>query len=391
MFLFLPDPLIMPNILSGSVLLYFDGPFYMTAPPTLVTPESLELLKLVQSRQPIWNKRLSEIVQSMFQVNQLTKVTWEKLKAIDPKLFKLIYCAFPANYQAYEQVNNWVAASGYTYEQLIKMVVPTLGSAELSRHIFLERYLELECDLDRLYDYCEIILTSDSIDSLIVASYLLRLQIVLNVEDIIGQESAEILLTNECLAPLIEKLLEFSNVKPFPVHDIEKEEMSLSDNVVAWEFFRVLVSQIIDPLNDSRLDQIMHIRTKKYDAVTRLRERCCELAAELRNETSLVGLGDRAMKVIELKLRKELREIFELDNKTWHDLVANLSTDKVLWNSIAGMLATGLTGVGAPLTTASIVSALVSIGTNAVKARNAREQELRQNDFALLYLLNASK
>lgn len=379
---FLPDPLMTPDIISGAVMLYFDGPFLAISPPTVVTPESLKMLELVEARKPRWAKHIFRIVHSLKVVSDATSDTWEKIRAIEPTAFTLLYLGLPANRDAYRRVDDWVAASGYDYESLLPVIRPALGGAELARHIFLERYLELGSDVESLYDYCGNILDVSSIKSLIVSSYLLRLQVILTIP-----KDTRLLFTNEKLAPIIEKLRSLS-----PENDSTDiggfyPERRVDLDVVAWEFFRVLVSSIIDPLDESRLALIGRIRQKHRDEMLRLRALCRELSVELSEESSVIGLGAKAMIVIESKLRKDLRDMFEIDETTWRMFLDGLATDKVLWSSLVGVIA-GAAGSGPMFTAAGLVSALTCVGTSAVKARAAREEKLRESDLALLRLLS---
>jgi hypothetical protein len=377
---FLPDPLMMHSMISGAVLLYFDGPFFVTAPPAVVTSKSFSMLDLVSKRKPSWSEKIFSIAGSLKAVSDITKETWESIESVEPGIFKLAYMAFPANRGAYIRVDNWVAMSGFKYEELKSIAIPPLGAAELARHIFLEQYLEFEQDLESLYEYCEKILKPDSIDSLVIASYLLRLQILLSIPS-----DVPVLFTNEALVPFFEKLISATQAEK----SLPMDSPGVDSDVVSWEFFRVLVSRIIDPLDVDRLTLITRIRTKCHEQVLRLRSRCKELALELVEETSIVGLGDRALNIIELKLRKDLRDLFELDQKAWRDFKNSLASDRVVWTSLASLLA-GLTGSGPMFTAAGIITTLASVGSTAMKVRAARETELKQNDFALLSVLKKS-
>ncbi len=377
---FLPDPLMMHSMISGAVLLYFDGPFFATAPPSVVTSESFSMLDLVSKRKPNWSDKIFSIAGSLKAVNNITKETWESIKSSDPEIFKLAYLAFPANRDAYMRVDNWVAMSGFKYEELKSVVIPPLGDAELARHIFLEQYLEFNGDLELLYEYCEKLLSLDSIESLVIASYLLRLQVLLSIPD-----GVPVLFTNEALVPFFEKL----NAATETEKKVSKDSSGVDSDVVSWEFFRVLVSRIIDPLDVDRLAAITRIRKKCHEQVLRLRSKCKELAPELIEKTSIVGLGDRALKIIEFKLRKDLRDLFELDEKAWRDFKYSLISDRVVWTSLASIIA-GLTGSGPMFTSAGIITTLASVGSTAMKVRAARESELKQNDFALLRVLKQS-
>lgn len=375
----LPDPIVDPSLLSGAVLLYFDPPYLFASPPAVITRESFEMMDLVASRRPPWARRIKEIVGSLLEVNKAARATLDMINELAPGTVLSMYWAYPANEAAFAKVDAWVERSGYSYAELMNVAIPPFGAAELARHLFLERYLELERDCDQLYQYCDTVIGSDDLNSLVVASYLLRLQAILALP-----ADAKLLLTNESLGPFLQAILRNSENEGVPSDT--KREPVLEGDVLAWEFFRVLVSRLVDPLSDDRLRQLLRIRSESAEEIQRLKARCREMSSHLDGETSVVNLGQKALNVIERTMRRELRELFELDANAWRDFKDSLAADKVLWTSLAGVL-TGLAGSGVTIAAAGVISALASVGTTAVKTRNAREKRLRESDLALLRVL----
>ena len=383
-FLLLPDPLLSIQEISGAVLLYFDGPFISVLPPVVVTPESFSLFDLACSRGPAWAEDLALLIGALQITNQLARETKFLLDRTAPDLFKSAYIALPANFDAYERVTSWVTAAGYSYEDLESVIDPTMARAELARHIFLEKYLECDRDLEKLYRYSAEIFSSPDLSDFIVASYLLRLQAFVTVP-----EDQLILLTNQRIAPLLERIRhsnqeESGSERPNSVSN--SPEPMIAADVVAWEFFRVLVSRAIDPLDEKRLQLVVRSRNSQKDEIDRLKYKCRELATDLLNAKSIVGLEDKAAGIIDSKLRKEMKLIFELDEKAWRGFLNSISEDKVIWGSLASMLG-GVSLSGPIFTTAGLVGLLSTIGAAAVKARNSREAQLAASDLSLLHTL----
>jgi hypothetical protein len=373
----LPDPLIAPSLLSGAVLLYFDGPFVCAAPPAVVTEESFELLRLVTARKPTWEHRIKKICGDLRAANIAACFLYDALQSQVPDTFRMVYFSFPADRGAYTRVDELIAAAGLEYRDLRASIIPTLGNAELARHIFLESYIEANKDIETLYSYCDSILSVEAIDSLEVASYFLRLQILDSVPP-----DTPVLLTNSEFLRILERV---RKNRPSTL-DVEAPEQFVNKDVVAWEFFRVLVSRLVDPLDSDRLRLVAKLRAKQREEVLRLRQRCQELSNKLAKETSVLGLGERAQSIIDNELRRELRDLFELDSRSWSDYLNALASDKVTWTSLAGIIA-GIASSGPLVTTAGAVSAFATLGSTAVKVRAAREDWLRRNDFSLLRLL----
>jgi hypothetical protein len=374
---FLPDPILDLGMVSGATLLYFDGPFIGTTPPAVVTPEAFALLDLVASRRPSWTHRLESIVRSLLVANAAADKSWRALTAIAPDKFKRVYLSLPADREAFGRVDEMVSLSGFTYADLKPATIPTLSYAELARHIFLEMYVGLGQDFESLYDYCDSVLGVETTDALEVASYLLRLQALLKISS-----ASPVLLTNGGLAPLFERL---ASLAP-QGETVGGGGGVVDDDVVAWEFFRVLVSRIVDPLNEQKLHVVGEILRSRRSQVLRLRARCKDLVSELSEQTSVVGLAERVLAVIESRLRSELRELFELDERSWREYVTSLASDKSVWIAVSGAIA-GLTMGGATFTMAGTIATLATIGSAAVKARASREDALRQSDLALLHVL----
>lgn len=255
----------------------------------------------------------------------------------------------------------------------------SLGLAELARHIFLEAYLEHDRNVERLYDYCEGILGSGAIDALVVSSYLLRMQILEAVP-----KDTPVLLTNEHLAQLVERLFHLSGT----TNPESPLEATVNADVVAWEVFRVLVSRLVGPLDPKRFRVVVRAATKRREEVLRLRARCRKLSEELSGATTIVRLGQRAADMVDSHLGEELQTLLELDGDTWRKFLVALGSDKAVWTSIASTVA-GLAGSGSMFTTAGAIGAVATIASTGVKVAAERADHLRKNDLGLLRLLKS--
>ena len=375
--LMLPDPLLDVSMLSGAVLLYFDGPFIAAAPPAVVTTESGGLFKLVADRNPSWAGTLNRIASALAQASRLALATRELVQAEAPDLIQFVYYSFPADAAAYARVDDLVAKSGIDYRDLRAAATPILGLAELARHIFLEAYLQLGRNLERLYRYCETILECDSIDTLLGASYLLGLQVLEMVPP-----NTPILLTDEQLAPLVEQ----KTKKNLHGDQNASPGNCIDSDVCAWECFRVLVSRIVDPLDAGRFRLVAGRAKRNRSEVLRLRTRCRELACELSDANSIVGLGHRAAQLVEARLRRELQDMFELSDGAWRQFLTELGSDKTAWTALGSTIA-GLAGASPLVTTGGAIGMVATVASTAVKVSAARRNTLQKSDLALVRLL----
>jgi hypothetical protein len=224
-------------------------------------------------------------------------------------------------------------------------------------------------DWTRLFDYCAA-LFSEELDTVLTTAYMLRVPLL--------QRSAEVLLSNGRLIPFLASL----PVVP-DLGDKDGDHGKRLD-VVAWEFFRQLVSPVVDPLNEARVKKVGEIIARDRGEIERLRKRCLALALELGEESDLTVLQSRIRNHIRAHVEEEIQAILEIDRQATRQLLDSVFSDEKTWAGIALLLCSLLSG-GQILTAGSAIYALSSLGAKAFQVARKRRETLKASGYTLLY------
>jgi hypothetical protein len=281
--------------------------------------------------------------------------------------------------------------------KVVQSVDPFSASDELFAHIFFEKYLELfypnhspqelvalgmelaaaprdrssaAIDWGKLYEYCGKLFGSTDLEWLLAASYMFRMPLLERLD--------AILLSNERLIPLLASL----PIEPTTAPNTKPAEEVL--DVAAWEFFRQLVSPIVDPPNEHRVQKLSQFIRTRADEIERLRTQCLRLARELGTESDLHLLQSRISNHIRMNVEKDVHPALNLDSRAVNDLLTTVFSDEKTWLAIATFLYSLLNG-GEVLTAGSAIYSFANIGSRAFNASADRNEKLRANNYTLLY------
>jgi len=254
----------------------------------------------------------------------------------------------------------------------LSMVYPEfLG--EIFRHIMLEVFHEKHGDISELYRYCEALFERETRRQLLVKGYFLR---VFQLSQL--RKESSLLLTNEALIPFLSAL---------PVETDVQAQEPITDDVIAWEFFRRIVSPRIDPLDGDKIVFVADILESRPEEIERLKTKCLALSEKCRGIVTLETLVERVEKLIRTDVGKEIADLLNLDRKAVDDLIVSLFSDKNTWLGIAGLIG-GLVA-GQPLLSAGgAITALSAFGAASFKQAAERRQKLRTSDFSLIYTMS---
>src|SRR5262249_12655236 len=100
-----PDPITAPDMLSGAVFLYFDGPVVSTLPPQVITEVSYDLLRLIAEKRPIWSDTFSGLFSSWRSQQDAFCRMRTILKPLRMR-FKTVWVVYPADADALDRAAN---------------------------------------------------------------------------------------------------------------------------------------------------------------------------------------------------------------------------------------------------------------------------------------------
>ncbi len=364
----LPDPLVSVNLVSGAAFLYFSWPIMVTTPPFIVEPDSLQMMRLMDERKPDWGKKLAGILALHA---SLLSAFEEVQKTLQPlaRALMFVWPVYPATQADLEATAELLTNTTSGDAQAVAAPIDC-ACGELARHIFLEQYLAFDRDLPRLYEYCEGLLQRDRLERALQSAYVMRVRAMSA-----DQGLREVLLTNNTLLPLLDAL---------PIEPSVMPDTATLQDVVAWEYFRQLLSPFLDPLDSRKAELVADMAAHRSDEVTRLRARCARLASETWADGDSENRAEIVARHIRSEVAPDLQELVQLDSRNFADYIASVFSDEKVWLAFAATGAAMAAGHAAAAQGAALAG-LATAGAKAVGALRDKGRLLRQSDYALIY------
>lgn len=372
-------------MVSGAVFLYFhDETVGLTLHPSVSTfmagTDPFQFFRLVEERQPSWAQQFFKLVSYWKTYRASLAQTMAILEPLRGAAFKTIWLAYNRDTYAFESATELLSSSSLAKHEIVASIDQFSASDELFAHIFFGKYLELvspdksnedlfatgkalaqkseevftaNADWTALYQYCDQLFEVNNLENLLTTAYMFRMPAL--------RRADAVLLSNPRLIPFLASL-------PIELQDDTNKGMGTDRlDAIAWEFFRQLVSPMIDPLNKTQVQKISELLKKRDKEIIRLKNRCFALAEELGDEADLELLQRNIRNHIRTSVEKEVQEVLDLDNQALNDLLDSVFADEKTWVGIAIFLYSLING-GDVLTAGSAIYALASIGSKAFKA-----------------------
>ncbi len=204
----------------------------------------------------------------------------------------------------WEAAEDLIASSSLPFAEITKLIDPFSAADELFSHIFFEKFLDLyegdrseeelaalaaerarsrdfrprEVDWQRLYEYVDKLLDNRSLDEILTTTYMFRLGIL--------NALPSVLLSNPALIKFLSSL-------PVEAERKAGDQGTLNGDVIAWEFFRQLLSARLDPIDDNSVALLRNLIQSRPAEIEALKRKCLSLALELGAETNLESLQER--------------------------------------------------------------------------------------------------
>jgi hypothetical protein len=403
----LPDACWKTDIVSGALFLYFhDETIWFTLHSSvsafLTGIDPHKFFQLVEQRRPSWAQKFFNFVQYWELYRHSLEDANKLLEPLRGTAFKTILLSYPRGDSALESSMELLSSSNLPKADIINLIDLYSASDEFFSHIFFEKYLELyfpnhtiadfvrmtrelaeahldqspiQVDWTQLYQYCDGLFAAQDLEWLLAAAYMFRLKFT-------KDQIQTVLLSNESLIRFLESL---------PVELIvesDKKRGSDSLDIAAWEFFRQLVSPMLDPLDEKRIRKISGLIHDNGKEIGRLKSKCLRLAQDLGNESNMKILQNTIKTHIRVNVDKEVQELLDIDKKALRELLNLVFSDEKTWAGIAAFLYSLVNG-GPWLTAGSAIYALSSVGSKSFKAAAKRREKIRASDYTLLYRMKS--
>jgi len=402
--LLFPDACWRPDLVSGSVFLYFheEHPAFTLHPSVstfLTGIDPFEFFKFAEDRKPNWFPKLQSFIRIWRKYRGSLDHTSEILAPLHGDAFKTIMLSYPRGSNAWNEAEDLIASSNLPFDEITKLIDPYSASDELFSHIFFEKYLELyeghrsndemvalgkemaeskaappkkSVDWKALYEYCDKRFGNEELEATLTASYMFRLPML--------RQMPSVLLSNPGMISFLSSL-------PIVPQKESGEGKPLDMDAIAWEFFRQLLSSKIDPLEKDSVERIRSLVQRHTAEIVALKRKCLALAEELGDEHDLEVLQKRISQHIRANVEKEIEDLLFLNEATVNEFLDSVFADDKAWIAIATMLYSTVQG-GPLLTAGAAIATLSRIGSKAMKAVAERRNKLETSDYALLYRMS---
>lgn len=399
--LLFPDACWTPRMVSGALFLYFhdDSVGFTTHPSvsTFMTGVSpFGFMQLVEERKPAWLPQFSAFIDAWKIYRSSYHETSKLLEPLHGAGFTGVWLVYDRGSVAWESAKDLLSSVQLEGPEITKVVDPMSASDELFAHIFLEKYLELykdgmppdqvvqlvsqtaradsvelrtDVDWRALYEYCDELFGSTDLKTLLNTAYMFRLPAL--------GDTHSVLLSNP-------RLVDFLASLPVEREPQSEDHADQEYDIVAWEFFRQIVSPHIDPLNEASVGRIMELRAQRVDEIEALKRRCLSLALDLRQVDNLDLLQRKVSLHVRGKVESDVQALLSLDKAASNEFLGRVFSDEKTWMAIAALLYS-LAHAGPIITAGAAIVTLSSIGSKAVGAAAHRRETLRASDYALLY------
>ena len=407
--LLLPDALWHPAQLSGASFLYFhDEKLVFTLHPSvssfLTGIDHFTYLAYLEKESPTWKPEFMKFFNLWHGHQESLHGTYELLKPLQGSAFSTILFSYDRGKRAWQYSEEILSSSSLDIDQIAELIDPFHAADELFAHIFFEKVLEVQhsgkgedfyvnlgkefakCksegiepkkdfDWKPIHDYCNELFTRHTVDQLLTRAYMFRMPIL--------RHSNELFLSNEKLPAFLVSLpVKHSGAEA----DLEDSGEIL--DVVAWEFFRHLLSNHVDPLAPEKVQTIRTIISRRRDEINRLKHKCYELAEDIGSEGDIERLTALVANHIKAKVENDLYDLLQIDKQVFQDFIGELFSDQKTWIAIATFLASLLYG-GEVLTAGSAIVALSSFGSKAFKQAAIKKKRLQCSAYSLIYRMKS--
>ena len=195
-----PDPLYATEQINGAAFLYFPL-LVVTTPSAPIAPWGFEVLSLIDQRDPPWAsafKSLVDVWAGSLQAYQATTHILEPLqRVVTVNLF------YDADLVSVNHTRRLLKDLHFERKDLLGSVDFIVAAGDVARHLLLEVWLELEKDVEALYNHCERVFGRNQQEELLLSVYFTRLASLARFS---GQDSGLIMLSNPQLVPFFSQL-----------------------------------------------------------------------------------------------------------------------------------------------------------------------------------------
>ncbi len=364
--IFLPESLIDPRQVDGSLFIYFDSPIILPAPPLLILPVVGQFLeRMLQSH---WWPQAQSLLHGAADYKQRAATMREVLDPLQGSAFIWILMVYPAEVDQFDSATSLLRSGRLRPESVLETVDSRLCAAELLRH--LGAMCASSHGVEFAAERAESLIQNTMLRESLAAAALIRLSLV---HDFAGEA---VVLSNPRLVQTLGSL----EVEP----SSQPVAPDIGHEAVAWEIFRQLLHAYTHPLTPEVAERMATIRQDRLDAAKRLRARCLDVARTLGEKHDAESITATAQRLICERLQDDVASVLTIDRKAVRKLIDQLLSNDKVWIGVSGILSV-LAGVPPIVAGASGLALVATFGAEAYKQSVVRREKLQSSPFTLLY------
>jgi hypothetical protein len=246
----------------------------------------------------------------------------------------------------------------------------------LVRHLFLEKYLEVNKNLADLYEYIASVFTDKTYPEILAPAYALRLTGLVSLK-----ANTKIALTNARLVNFLADLP--ASTKP----DNDGGDGLFQKDAVSMMIFNTLLADWLDPLTRERVEILASLRKSKRNEIDRFKGKCLAVADKIDLKSDSGVLFNQVDQEIRFNVLPQVRDLLEIGDTAFNDYKAKLFADGAFWAAFITNVVTWMTGpqlvqAGAAATT------LARMAATAFSHYREIRQTVRRSDYSLLYTVS---
>ncbi len=167
-----------------------------------------------------------------------------------------------------------------------------------------------------------------------------------------------------------------------------QDQISINREYLSFILFDSVVRPFAPKLDGKTPERLVRLRMNRDRELNALRKHVRDIATRLLEDSREKDVSENDIADYVNSLQKSIRDVIEIDRQTLKQYFQALLEDKAIWVGLAGLVATLTSGLSPVIPASFGVTALATMGAEAVKARRKRKELLDASPTRFLYYLD---
>ena len=172
------------------------------------------------------------------------------------------------------------------------------------------------------------------------------------------------------------------------IHVPEEDTTSFRAEGLTSTLFDKLLTPYTPKLDSNGITVVNKMMDERSGELAVLRKTIIHEAHSIVTESPSEKMLKSAIEASLFKAEKEVSSLVSINKSSFKELTKKLTEDRVVWATFGGFVGAASAGMPLALTAALGVTALSSLGSNAVKTRNESKKKLDESPYSFIHYLN---